>query len=145
MYIHGKISPTVYITDLIGAEASQSVREGASFSEFPKSERLVLNNTLIGRDAEMNWLLSTSGDRLIVGQPGCGKTFLLMKYASDGKRYFVVDTNREQIASDIRVYQPVTLIVDDAWAQLSLISKLRQLRHELGVKFDILASCWHIE
>lgn len=117
----------------------------SAFSEFPKSERPVLNNTLIGREADMIWLFSTSGDRLLIGQPGCGKTFLLLKYVTEGKGYYVVDHDREQIANGIREYQPTTLIVDDAGAQLSLIAELKHLRNELGVQFDILASCWHID
>ena len=106
----------------------------SALSEFPKSNRLVLNNTLIGREADLTWLLSMNGDRLLVGQPGCGKTYLLLRYVSEGKGYFVVNDDREQIANGIREYQPTTLIVDDAGAQLPLIADLIHLRIVLGAR-----------
>ena len=114
-----------------------------ALSLFPKSDRPLINKTLMGREKELAWLLETEGDRLLIGQPGSGKSFLLHQFALEGGGLFVVEENRGEIAAGIRSQQPSVLIVDDAQVNLPLLKDLKQMRQELGVEFSILASCWH--
>lgn len=113
-----------------------------ALSIIPLTHRPLLDSILVGRDTDLEWLRAGNNDRLLVGQPGSGKTFLLYKLALLGDGLFVVDKDRGSIASEIRAQQPKTLIVDDAHARQDLLTMLRQIRSELGAGFTILASCW---
>lgn len=114
----------------------------SALSLIPLTHRPLLNHTLIGRDADLEWLRAGKNDKLLIGQPGSGKTFLLCRLARDNGGLFVVDRDRGAIAAAIRAQQPNTLIVDDAHTQMDLLTTLRQMRTELGAEFSILASCW---
>lgn len=111
-------------------------------SIIPKTRRPLLDQPLVGRDEELEWLTETEGDRLLVGQPGSGKTFLLYRLALDGEALFVTSWDRDEIAAGLRAQQPTSLIVDDARGEEELIDDLRQLRRDTGASFSILASCW---
>lgn len=111
-------------------------------SIVPKTKRLQLENPLIGREKVLTWLESNPGDKLIVGQPGIGKTFLLYKFALNNEGLFVISSNRGEIASSIRSEEPSFLIVDDAHSQLDLLLDLKQIREEIEANFSILASSW---
>lgn len=113
-----------------------------ALSVIPRTERPLLNQELVGREADLAWLCQTDGDSLLVGQPGSGKTFLLYELAMEGVGLFVVSTDRGEIAGGIRSEQPSILIVDDASVNRELLVDLRQMREELGAEFSILASCW---
>lgn len=114
----------------------------SALSVVPLTERPLLNQKLIGREADLAWLKQINADSLLVGQPGSGKTFLLHKLAKEGKALFVVSTDRREIANGIRSQQPTILIVDDASVRHNLLVDLQQLRKELGAEFLTLASCW---
>ena len=113
-----------------------------ALSLFPKSDRPLLNKKLIGREADLAWLQETQGHRLLIGQPGSGKSFLLHRFAIENGSLFVVDEDREEIANGLRSQEPSILIVDDAQIHLPLLSDLKHMRQELGAEFSILASCW---
>lgn len=114
----------------------------APLSVVPLSERPLITQVLIGRQADLSWLHQSTGDRLLVGQPGSGKTFLLRQLVMEGVGLFVISRDRGEIAGAIRSQQPTMLIVDDAQACLDLLANLRQIREEIGAEFSILASCW---
>lgn len=114
----------------------------APLSTVPLSERPLITQDLIGRQADLLWLQQINGDRLIVCQPGSGKTFLLRQIVAEGSGLFVISRDRGEIAGAIRSQQPQILIVDDAQACLDLLANLRQIREEIGAEFSILASCW---
>jgi hypothetical protein len=114
----------------------------APLSVIPLTERPLLSHDLVARDADFNWLCQSSGDRLLVGQPGSGKSFLLYKLALEGRGLFVVSKDRSQIAAAIRSEQPEVLIVDDAQINRDLLVHLRQIRESTGAKYKILASSW---
>ncbi len=111
-------------------------------SAFPRTDRPLLDAPLVGRADDLTWLRETNGDRLLVGQPGSGKTFLLYRLVQDGETLFVISANRGEIADGLRSQQPQALIVDDAQNARDLLRDLRQMRQELGIEFSIIASCW---
>ena len=70
---------------------------------------------VLGREPEIRWLLEQEGDCLLTGEPGSGKTFLLLRtLALQGYARFLVDEDRTQIANDLRSLRPPVVIVDDA-------------------------------
>lgn len=113
-----------------------------ALSSVPLSHRPLLNQTLVGRHEDLEWLKASTDDRLLVGQPGSGKTFLLRKLAEEGRGLFVVEEDRGALAVAIRAQRPKMLMVDDAHTRPGVIPALRQMRTEMGAQFSILASCW---
>jgi len=116
--------------------------EPPALSVIPLSKRPLIEHDLIGRDEDFEWLKKTEGDKLLVGQPGSGKTFLLYKFALKGYGLFVVNDDLGFIAKSIRSEKPKALIVDDAHINTNLLVALSQLRKELKVSFSIIATCW---
>ncbi len=114
----------------------------SALSIFPMTNRPAINQSLVGREKDLAWLMDATGDRLLVGHPGSGKTYLLQKYVNTGKGLFVVSENLGEIAAAYRSQQPSVLIMDDVQLNLSLISKLLHYREENGASFSIVASCW---
>ena len=88
-----------------------------SLSIYPKTRRPLLGHSVLGREADMQWVMSRNHDCLLIGAPGSGKTFLLQSLALQGHALFLVDGDRQQIADDIRQLQPLAVIVDDAHIQ----------------------------
>ena len=113
-----------------------------SLSKIPKTERPFLNAPLIGREASLEWLSQTPKDRLLLGQPGSGKTFLLHKLSQEGKGLFLNSREPSEIAAGIRDQMPTAIFVDDAARDRDLLITLRQMREEMGISFDIIASGW---
>ncbi|MCK4598865.1 hypothetical protein KAU37_03430 [Candidatus Bipolaricaulota bacterium] len=116
-----------------------------ALSAIPYSMGTSAGRELIGRNGDRDKLLSIHGDRLLVGQPGSGKTFLLSKLAMTGDLLFVVSDDRQGIANEIREAESVPmLVVDDAHneSQLSLLRDLLQIRSDIGAEFEIIATSW---
>jgi hypothetical protein len=116
--------------------------EPSALSTIPKTSRPLKEIELIGREADCDWVLSTKGDKLLIGQPGSGKTYLLYCLAKMGKAYFVVDKDIARISAAIRVQNPELLIVDDAQTDPDFLETLRLLRLNIRAKFEILATSW---
>lgn len=114
----------------------------AALSPFPVSQRPLLGDVVLGREAEMRWLLEQEGDSLLVGEPGSGKTFLLWSLAMQGHARFLVDQDRTQIANDLRSLRPPAVIVDDAHVRPAQIAELDQIRRDVGAEFRIIATSW---
>ncbi len=114
----------------------------AALSLFPITDRPMVGETLIGREADLQWLLAGQLDLLVVGQPGSGKTFLMHVAARRAGGLFVVNDNLTNIAGDVREKKPHFLIVDDAHLRAQLLRDLRQLRQETQSEFRILANSW---
>ncbi len=115
----------------------------SALSHIPKTARpLIPSQRLIGRDDEFEWLLSTEGDKLIVGQPGSGKTYILYQLAAQDHGLFVVSEEQTAIANAIRKGRHPVVFVDDAGGKLELIADLVHLRRTTGAEFSIVAACW---
>jgi hypothetical protein len=114
----------------------------SALTVIPRTERPLLDHPLVGRDDDLRWLRESAGDRLLVGQPGCGKTYLLRILALDGWGLFLVDEDSAAVADAIRSQQPHVIIVDDAHSRPKLLPALRQLRAEINADFDIVATSW---
>ena len=110
----------------------------------PISARPFLNIPIRGREKLVSWLEGSivSGDVVIAGQPGSGKTFAIRSYAIERDGLFVVTDSMDQIVPEVRDKQPRFLIVDDAHDRLALLKGLRQTREDTGAEFLIVATSW---
>jgi len=115
-----------------------------ALSAVPLSKRPFLEMTPVGREEDLHWLRTTIGDRVLSGQPGAGKTFLLQHLIREGwPGLFLVGRSETEIANALRAQAPgFTVIVDDAHANLDALVRLRRLRKETEAEFDILATTW---
>ena len=113
-----------------------------SLSPFPLTRRPVLGDRILGREREMRWLRERTGDCLLVGAPGSGKTFLLRALVLQGQALFKVDDDRERIANDLRSLKPSAVIIDDAHVDAGQIERFAQIRTEVGSDVGIIATSW---
>jgi hypothetical protein len=118
--------------------------EPPALSVMPATKRPLQGENVIGREDDLTWLRETSGDLLLTGQPGSGKTFLFHFLAKNDEGLFVISEEIIKISQGIRAQQPKILFVDDGHLpkRLDLITKLRQLRSEISADFRIIANCW---
>jgi hypothetical protein len=117
-------------------------KEPSALSVVPDTAKLSLDLPLIGRENDLRWLQNNSGDRVLIGQPGSGKTFLLYKFAKQEEGLFANDFNLGRVTSEYIRKKPKTIIVDDAHLNIEFIHGLINYRKRKSVTFDILASCW---
>lgn len=113
-----------------------------ALSIIPASSRPIINTKVVGRKNDLRWLRTTRGDRVVVGQPGIGKSFVLARYARSGDALFVVDEDAGKIANAVRELCPQVIIVDDAHARMPVLGSLKHLRTSLGAEYEIVATCW---
>jgi len=116
-----------------------------ALSAIPFSVSASAGQKLVGREADRSALLALSGDRMLVGQPGSGKSFLLGKLALEGEALFIVSDNPCAIANAIREHERIPLlVVDDAHKgkQQELLRTMLQLRNDLCASFHICAVSW---
>ena len=115
----------------------------SALSVVPLSRRPLVNIELVGRKAVADWLRKTPGDRIIVGEPGSGKTYLFSWLIRKGwPALFLVSDNETEISNALRDQGPKIVIVDDAHVAPDRLVRLRHLREEIGGDFDIVASTW---
>ena len=116
-----------------------------ALSAVPFSVSSSARNRLVGRKEDRDALMALTGDRLLVGQPGSGKSFLLGKLALEGEVLFAVSDDRTAIADALREHEEMPLVVvDDTQTskQQELLRTMLQLRNELGASFSLCAVCW---
>ncbi len=123
-----------------------------ALSALPDKAGSRLTLDLVGREREMDWLRRSSGDVVVVGQPGMGKTALLEALAREGGGLFPVvswigdatltSDDMRRIADAYRGQSPPRVFIDDAHLRDSLIPGVTRLRTEIGAQFAIIATTW---
>lgn len=113
-----------------------------ALSALPDKAGSRLTMDLVGREREMDWLRRASGDVVVVGQPGVGKTALLENLAREGCGLFVATDDMASIADAYWAERPPRIFVDDAHLREALIENMVRLRDEIGAEFDIVATTW---
>lgn len=97
---------------------------------------------IIGRDDELKHLRSVTGDLVLVGKPGIGKTFLLQKLMEEDWGLFDDGGVTTDLADAIRELRPRRVVLDDVHLKEDRIAVLRRLRREMDAEFDIVAVSW---
>lgn len=116
--------------------------EPPALSAVPRSRRPLFEVEPVGRDTDLQWLRETSGDRLLVGEPGSGKTFLLLQLVWEGKALFLATDDEARLAAAYRDQQPEIVLVDDAHLAPERLDRLRQIRQDIKAEFAIVATSW---
>lgn len=114
----------------------------SALSVLPLTKRPLLGEAIVGRDEDLAWLRGADGDRVLVGMPGSGKTFLLHKLTLEGWGLFVTSDDVTEVAGALRAQQPPVVIVDDAHLNPDYVVELRRLRDEMGTDFSMVATTW---
>lgn len=115
-----------------------------ALSAFPRTRRPLPNIELVGRGEDLAWLRATSGDRLIVGEPGSGKTSLLLELVREGRALFLATEDEGRFAEAFRDQRPEIVLVDDAHLEPARLDRLRQIRPDIQAEddFAIVATSW---
>ena len=124
-----------------------------ALSALPDKAGSRMTLDLVGRMPEMDWLRRASGDVVVVGQPGVGKTALLETLAREGGGLFpiaswtggatvVTSSDMRRIADAYRAQRPPRIFIDDVHLRDSLIPSMTRMRHEIGAEFAIVATTW---
>lgn len=123
------------LLDLTGKAAALSVLP-------PGFKRPLVELELLGREADVEWLRVSSKDRVLVGDPGAGKTYLLYRLALEGWGLFLASDEEDEISNAIRDQRPDVIIVDDAHVDPERLENLAGLRRRIGATFSIVATTW---
>src|ERR1700730_3339327 len=126
--------------ELLGLSGAPS-----ALSVVPPTRRPLIDLEPIGRQADIDWVRSSLGDRVLSGAPGAGKTFLLYYLMRDGwNALFLVGEDEQAIANAVREQQPEIVVVDDAHGDPSRLTRLIHLRKDkdIDAEFSILATSW---
>lgn len=118
--------------------------EPPALSAFPRRRRDLPEVELVSRDEDLAWLRATLGDRLIVGEPGAGKTSLLLELVEEGRALFLATEDEGRFAEAFSDHRPEIVLVDDAHLEPARLDRLRQIRHDMQAEgeFAIVATSW---
>ena len=108
----------------------------------PRSVRRAICKTIFGRDDVVAELIATEGDRLVVGQPGVGKTSVLSTVVNKTGGYFLKNFDERALTSQLCGENPSLIAVEDAHLHLESLTTLQAIRQEHSLKFRIIADCW---
>ena len=118
----------------------------SALSKQPPTERPFVDRDLIGREEPTEWLRYTSGNRLLVGESGAGKTSLLYQLAKDEEQaaWFIAGKDIGEIANAIRELKPKVLMLDGAYSDNAFVEEMLRLRHhpEIDGDFSLVVTCW---
>ena len=116
--------------------------EARALSRLPTTRRATPETPVVGRDQEIEQLKAIDGDVVVVGKPGIGKTFLLQQLMEDDWGLFDDGWEISQVEDAVLDMQPSRIVVDDAHFLGDRLSRLRQLRTQMGASFTIAAVTW---
>jgi hypothetical protein len=127
-----------WLRELLGLSGTPS-----ALSVVPRSRRLLLDLEPVGREEDLEWVRSTSGDLVVAGEPGSGKTFLLAHLIRSGwNALFLVDEDRGEVKGALLEQRPNAVVVDDAHVRPEALEMLRQMRAEMAAGFSLVATTW---
>jgi hypothetical protein len=117
----------------------------SALSTLPRKSRPLIEIEPVGRESDLAWIVETSGDRVLSGEPGSGKTFLFhhLMRRRDWPGLFLADTDLREIRSAWLDQRPRIIVVDDAHVEPDLLSRLVRLRQEMEASFEIVAVTWN--
>ena len=116
----------------------------SALSTVPPTSRPLIDIEPIGREADLTWIEGTSGDRVLSGEPGSGKTFLF-RYLMRKRNWpglFLAESDLIQFRDAWVEQRPKIVVVDDAHIDPDLLLRLVRLREEMDTSFEIVASTW---
>lgn len=114
-----------------------------ALASIPSGRRPLVEVTLIGQQEALNWIQTTSGDRILAGPPGSGKTYLIYQLIQRDLGLFLESDDETRVLEDLLRLQPHAVVVDDAHVRLPRLAMLRDLRRRNpALSFDIVATTW---
>jgi hypothetical protein len=116
-----------------------------ALTAVPRTRRPLVELPPVGRDRDLESLVRTSGDQILVGQPGSGKTFLLhhlIRQREWSALFLDPGAAPGEVADAWRDLQPKIVIVDDAHVYREQLDCLISLRAEIDAAFSIVATTW---
>jgi hypothetical protein len=116
----------------------------SALSVVPRSSRPLTDVPLVGRKDSEERLRGLSGDGLLVGCPGSGKTALLTRLVIDGMGSFLVSTDMTAVANALRQQRPRMVIIDDLEDATVVTRDLARLRRDIDADFRIVVTDWEI-
>jgi hypothetical protein len=117
----------------------------SALSTLPRTSRPLIEIEPVGREQDLAWIVETSGDRVLSGEPGSGKTFLFhhLMRKRNWPGLFLADADVREIRSAWLEQRPRIIVVDDAHVEPDLLAKLVRLRQEMEASFEIVAVTWN--
>ncbi|HEX5716078.1 MAG TPA: hypothetical protein VF179_07965, partial [Thermoanaerobaculia bacterium] len=116
----------------------------SALSTVPPTSRPLIDIEPVGRQADLAWIEETSGDRVLSGEPGSGKTFLF-RYLMRKRIWpglFLTEPDLSHFRDAWVEQRPKIVVVDDAHIHPDLLSRLVRVREEMEASFEIVASTW---
>ena len=116
----------------------------SALSAVPMSRRRYPKHTLLEREKELQWLIDANDNRLLIGEPGAGKTSLLENFVGsrEGGALFVVQRDKDRLTDSVLERKPKTLILDDGFNDQDFLVEMRHFQTDMGNRFNYIVTCW---
>lgn len=144
-----QIYPRAWYADSLRRNADWRLQllrvEGGPYSlSRPPLEALGVDiDSTVGRGEELEAIRSASGDLVVSGAPGVGKTHLVAQV--DGAVFVVLASDLSRLADHLLEVDPAVVVVDDAGGRLGVLTDLQTIRSGHGLRFRVVAVCWSHE